>query len=105
MIKRREKQFFSTRSWKYTFPKKKKNQRTQKLIERPLILGITWNWNKVRRYSPVLFLNFPASRYAFFFFFCSRNQVYMLSLMNEVDPYVAFAVGFCMRCKTSFSNT
>ena len=28
----------------------------------------------------------------------------MLSHMNEVDSYVASAMGFCMRCITSFSN-
>ena len=44
MIKRKRKYFFSTRSWKYTFPKE--NQCTQELIEKPLILGTMWNWDE-----------------------------------------------------------
>ena len=36
---------------------------------------------------------------------CSRIQGYMLSLMNEVDPYVASAVGFVWDAKPIFFNT
>ena len=33
---------------------------------------------------------------------CSRIQCYMLSLMNEVDPSVAYAVGFVWDVKPVF---
>ena len=36
---------------------------------------------------------------------CFRIQGYMLSLMNEVDPCVASAMGFVWDAKTNFSNS
>ena len=101
MIKRKRKQIFSTRSWKYTFPKE--NQRTQELIERSLILGAMWNWDEDSRYSQVLFLNFIAQRYAIYSLSLKLRN-YMLSLMNEVDPCVASTMGFVWDAKPVFSN-
>ena len=56
------------------------------LIERPHILGTLWNWSeecKASQVQSLFVLNCTT-----FLFFVSRIQGYMLSLMNEVDPFI-----------------
>ena len=70
------------------------------LIERPHILGTLWNWSeewKASQVQSLFVLNCTP-----FLFFVSRIQGYMLSLMNEVDPFIFRCMFFVWNTKLYF---
>ena len=99
MIKRRE---YSFSLWNLgnTLFQRKINVYKNWLRDHTSQAGTMWNWDEDWR--SFFFFFWISLHQGTHFLLCSRIQGYMLSLMNKVDPCVAYVVGFVWDAKLVF---